>query len=241
MADIHSDIHSETLTLSVTDGSKMNAFVARPADSGRGPGIMVFQEIFGVNSHIQDVAQRFARQGYVAIAPEVFHRTAPAGWTTPYSDIEGARAHAMKLTPQGMQADLQTTHQWLAEHCAPGKLAAVGYCLGGSLAVLSNSVVPLAASISFYGGQISKMLEGRFDQIKAPQIFFWGGLDKHIDVDTRHGVAANMRAAKKTFIDVEFSDADHGYFCNDRASYNKDAAEESWSLLMTFLQHRVGR
>src|SRR5512135_3525016 len=91
--------------LSVTDGTTMSAYVARPAGGGRHPGIMVFQEAFGVNAHIRDVTERFAREGYVAIAPELFHRSAPR-FEGDYGNYESVRPHMAALTDLGLEADI---------------------------------------------------------------------------------------------------------------------------------------
>ena len=91
-------VKTETVNLQVADGTAMNAFVATPGGDARRPGLLVFQEAFGVNAHIRDVAERFARQGYVAIAPELFHRTAP-GFEGAYNDFPILRAaHAGAYT-----------------------------------------------------------------------------------------------------------------------------------------------
>lgn len=92
------------VTLSVSDGSTMQAFVARPAGRARHPGLLLCQEAFGVNAHIKDVARRCARAGWVTIAPELFHRTAPVGFTGSYGDFEGVRAHVQALTVEGLEA-----------------------------------------------------------------------------------------------------------------------------------------
>ena len=80
-------VKDATVTLQVSDGTQMNAYVARPSEGDTHPGLLVFQEAYGVNEHIRDVTRRFAAQGFVAIAPELFHRTAPAGFEGSYSDF----------------------------------------------------------------------------------------------------------------------------------------------------------
>ena len=101
------------VTLSVSDGSVMQAFIARPPGRARRPGLLLCQEAFGVNGHIKDVARRCARAGWTTIAPELFHRTAPAGFAGSYSDFEGVRAHVQGLTVEGLEADVRAAHAWL--------------------------------------------------------------------------------------------------------------------------------
>src|SRR5215472_2752023 len=91
---------TEMITLAVGDGTSMNAYVSMPDGTAKAPAMMVFQEIFGLNANIRDIADRFARAGYVAIAPELFHRTAP-GFVGPYSDLQSCMPHMQAMTPDG--------------------------------------------------------------------------------------------------------------------------------------------
>src|SRR5580700_856967 len=102
---------NEYVTLSVADGTSMRAYISRPASTPVG-GLIVFQEAFGVNAHIRDVADRFAREGYLCISPELFHRTAP-GLETGYTDFSLVAPHMQALTDPGLEADIRATHGWL--------------------------------------------------------------------------------------------------------------------------------
>jgi carboxymethylenebutenolidase len=199
---------------------------------------MVFQEAFGVNAHIRDVTDRFARQGYAAIAPEVYHRTAAAGAEIPYSDFLSARPHMQALTPEGMQADIRATHGFLASQ-TKDSIAAVGYCLGGGLAYLASTTVPLKAAISYYGGRIAEYID-RASQVSSPILFFWGGRDSHISPEIRQTIERGMQASKYPSIQTTFSDAEHAFFCDARASYNPKAAKISWEWTLTFLDQNLG-
>lgn len=215
----------------------MKAYVSRPASAPRG-GLIVFQEAFGVNPHIRDVTDRFAKEGYLCIAPELFHRTAP-GLEAGYTDFPAVMPHMQAITNAGLEADIRAAHGWLKD-AGSKSISAVGYCMGGRTACLASMVVPLACSISYYGGGIgpSPMFPSLIDRIKdigAPMLFFWGGLDAHIGPDAVKAVNDALRAEKKTWINAEFSFADHGFFCDARASYNAEAAKEAWALTLTFL------
>lgn len=229
---------SEYVTLAVSDGTSMKAYVSHPASTPRG-ALIVFQEAFGVNAHIRDVTDRFAREGYLSISPELFHRTAP-GLEAGYDNFPAVMPHMQAMTNDGLEADIRATHGWL-KHTAPKlKISATGYCMGGRTACLAAMIVPLACSTSYYGGGIgpSPMFPSLIDRIKdigAPMLFFWGGLDAHIGPDAVKAVNDALRAAKKTWINCEFSFADHGFFCDARASYNAEAAAEAWALTLTFL------
>lgn len=229
--------------LSVDDGTSMRAWVARP-DAGprdRQPaGLLVLQEAFGVNAHIRDVAERFARQGYVAIAPELFHRTAP-GFDGRYDDFPSVMPHLQALTPDGMIADMRAAHGWLASEggVAATRTGAVGFCMGGRAAYLGNSALPLAASVSYYGGGIAPGLLDRASSLHGRQLFYWGGKDRNIKPEHHRAVADALREAAKPFASVEFSNADHGFFCDARPVYDPAAARESWALTLAFLADAI--
>lgn len=215
----------------------MKAYVSRPPSTPRA-GLIVFQEAFGVNAHIRDVTDRFAKEGYLCISPELFHRTAP-GLEAGYTDFSAVMPHMQALTTAGLEADIKAAHAWLRSN-QPKSISAVGYCMGGRTACQASMVVPLACSISYYGGGIgpSPMFPSLIDRIKeigAPMLFFWGGLDAHIGPDAVKAVNDALRAEKKTWINAEFSFADHGFFCDARPSYNAEAAKEAWALTLTFL------
>ena len=105
-------IAKEKVELRVGDGTKMGTYVARPEGEARG-GVLVFQEAFGVNHHIRNVTERFAAEGYVAIAPELFHRTVPAGFEGSYSDFPAVMPHVKAVTPEGAEADIRAAYDWL--------------------------------------------------------------------------------------------------------------------------------
>jgi carboxymethylenebutenolidase len=227
----------------VEDGTTMRLYVARPPRPGRHPGLMVLQEAFGVNSHIRDVTQRFAREGFLAVAPELFHRTAP-GFESGYDDFSVVRPHMDALTVEGMSVDLRAAHGWLVSEgdVEAERIAAVGYCMGGRAAFLANLVLPLAASVCYYGGSIAKTgLLDRVAEAHGQQLMCWGGRDKGIPPEQHRAIADALRAAGKSFAAVEFSDADHGFFCDQRAQYHPQAAAESWELTKAFLSHHVSR
>jgi carboxymethylenebutenolidase len=229
----------EYVNLSVSDGTEMRAYIARPGGKPLA-GLLVFQEAFGVNAHIRDVADRFAREGYLCIAPELFHRTAP-GLEAGYTDFPAVMPHLQALSDAGLAADIGAAHAWIRKALPDLKICATGYCMGGRTACLAAITVPLACSVSYYGGGIgpSPMFPNLIDRLKdlsAPMLFFWGGLDQFIPPDQIKAVTEALRAAKKPHVNVEFSFADHGFFCDARANYNAEAATEAWSLTLAFLR-----
>lgn len=231
------NLRTDKPTLRVSDGSSMNAYVARPDDSSSHPGIIVLQEAFGVNSHIRNVCDRFAAEGYVAIAPELFHRTAP-GFEGDYNNFPSVMPHMQRMTNEGAAADLSAAFEWLhsQKNLQQDHIFSVGYCMGGRMSFLANATLPLNAAASFYGGGIAPGLLDRASQLHGPMLFCWGGLDKHIPHEQRQAVTDALRKAGKTYVNVEFSDADHGFNCDERASYQPRAARQSWALLLEFLR-----
>ena len=218
----------------------MQAYVATPQGVEPFPAIIVLQEAFGVNDHIRDVADRLAREGYLAIAPELFHRTAPPHLSVSYSEFLQVAPHIQAITPEGSENDLRSVYEWLQSqnNIQKQNIASIGFCMGGRVAYIANSILPLKASISFYGGYIHSMLD-RAEKLQAPQLFFWGGKDQHIKTEHINAVVDAVRNAGKEFINVEISYADHGFFCNEREQYNPQAALEAWGMVKAFLKNKL--
>lgn len=227
----------ENVTLAVDDGTQMAAYMARPKDGKRLPGVIVLQEAYGVNSHIRDVTERLAAEGYVAIAPELFHRTAP-GFQGDYTNFPAVMPHMRAVTPATAEADLRAALAWLqaAPFVERERIYSVGFCMGGRISYLANAALPLRAAASFYGGGIAPDLLDRASALHGPMLLIWGGLDKHIGSEQRGAVVEALARNKKTWVNLEFSDADHGFFCNERAAWQPRAARQSWALLLEFLR-----
>jgi carboxymethylenebutenolidase len=229
----------------VNDGTTLRAWVARPKEQGAYPGLLVFQEAFGVNAHIRDIAGRFAREGFVAVAPELFHRTG-AGFDGSYDDFPSAVPHMKALNDASMGAVLRAADDWVRGSIgAELPISVIGYCMGGRAAFLAALTLPLAGAISYYGGGIAPNatnpgLLGRASGIQAPLLLFWGGRDKHIPPEQVRAVTDALRAAGKNFVNVEISNADHAFFCDARASYSPAAALLAWPLTLAFLRARSG-
>ncbi len=183
----------------------MRAWTARPPTGGGHPGLIVFQEAFGVNAHIRDVTERFAREGYAAIAPELFHRTA-AGFAARYDDFPSVVPHMRALKDGEMEADQRAAYDWLRETVGgTAPLAAIGYCMGGRAAFLAGLTLPLACAVSYYGGGIApnpsnRGLLMRAAELRCPILLFWGGKDKHILPEQRRAVNDALTAVGKNFV-----------------------------------------
>ncbi len=242
------DIQIQTVTLPVSDGTTMPAYVARPAGGRPAPGLLVFQEAFGVNAHIRDITERFARAGYTAVAPALFHRTDPH-FEGEYTNFPAVMPHMQGLTDDGQSADMQAAFDWLKSESggnAP-KAGSTGYCMGGRASFLADAILPLQASVSYYGGGIAAGpqpmfpdLLNRAADLHAPLLMFWGGKDTHIGPDLTQAVEDAVKAAGKPYTQVVFSEAEHGFFCDARASYNPEAAAQAWPLTLAFLAAHLG-
>jgi carboxymethylenebutenolidase len=233
---------TEFVTLSVSDGASMKAYVAHPNGAPKA-AMIVLQEAFGVNAHIKDLTERFAREGYLSIAPELFHRSGE-GVDCGYTDFAAVMPHMQAMKDAGLEADLKAAYGWLSNNGSGLKTAAIGYCMGGRAAFLAGLTLPLACAISYYGGGIADSqffpgLLGRVDELSSPVLLVWGGLDQHIGLDKTREVEDALRAAKKPYANVTFSYADHGFFCDARAQYNATAAAEAWALTLAFLKNHT--
>jgi carboxymethylenebutenolidase len=238
------NVETRNLTLPVADGTTMPAYLARPTGVTPRGGLLVLQEAFGLNGHIRNVAERFARAGFTALAPALFHRTDPH-FEGSYTNFAVVRPHMQALTDAGLAADMHAAHDWLtaADGGRVQAVGAVGYCMGGRVAFLADAELPLQAAVSYYGGGIAPNPQGMFPgllgrakELHGPILLFWGGRDDHIGLDQTRAVEDALRAAGKHFVQVTFSGVGHGFFCDERPSYDANAARQSWALTLTFFE-----
>lgn len=238
---------SERIQIPVGDAS-MSAYLSRPDDGGKYPGVLVFQEIFGVNAHIRSVADRLAAEGYVALAPEPFHRTAP-GIELGYNDEGIARGIelAMALKSAEILEDLTAAHQALVERkdVAGKGIGAIGFCFGGHLTYRAACVLPIAAAASFYGGGIAGMGTGPATVDLTPGIkgrieCYFGENDGHIPLTDVDKIRGSLAAAGVRHEVVVYPGVGHGFFCDERADYNPSAAADAWGRVKAMFQADLG-
>jgi len=235
---ITGEIVTGKVELAVADGTTMAAYVARPKEAQPHPGLLLFQEAFGVNHHIRSVCDRFAAEGYVVIAPELFHRTAPPGFEGSYTDFPAVMPHLQAITPETAEMDVRSSCEWLRSNAQVKRdeISSVGFCLGGRTSFLANGTLRLRAAVSFYGGGIAPGLLDLAPKLEAPSLLIWGGLDKHITPAHRKAVTEALSLHHKGYVNVEFSQADHGFFCDERATYEPRSARQAWALTLEFLR-----
>lgn len=214
-------------------------YLARPP-AGHGPGLVLFQEIFGVNAHIRAVAEQYAADGFVVLAPDTFWRQAPRvelGYEG--EDRQRALALMKAYAPADALADIATAVQALRARpeVAGQKLGAFGYCMGGRLAYLAAATTDIDAASCFYGGGIHGQLE-RAAAITAPIQFHYAEHDDNIPpaaVDSVRQAFAG-RAAAELFV---YPGAHHGFNCWARASYHAPSAALAHGRTLAFLAERL--
>ena len=224
----------EMLTLTADDGHRLAAYRATPAGAPRG-GLVVIQEIFGVNSHIKRTCDGFAADGYVALAPAIFDRV-ERDYATGYgpADIERGRAVRGKLTLDQAVTDVRAAVRELARTGAPGaKVGVVGYCFGGTLAWLAATRIDgLAAAIGYYGGGIADAVG---EQPRCPVLLHFGETDASIP--KAHWEAVRAHHPK---VEVHIYPAGHGFNCDERGSYHAESARLARERTLALLRRHVG-
>ena len=223
----------QMIELTASDGHTLAAWRADPAGAPRA-GVVVIQEIFGVNAHIREVADDYATQGYLAIAPALFDRSRP-GVELGYDEnaIAEGRDLAFAMDPDLPVRDVEAAVQAAA---GAGKVGVVGYCWGGSLTFLAACKLGVAAASSYYGGQILAAL-GREPDLApaAPLIMHFGEHDAGIPLD-------DVDRIRKTFPDapVYMYDAGHGFNCDHRASYDESSCRTARQRTLDFFAEHLG-
>jgi len=231
--------NDEFVTLQVADGTEMDAYIAFPTGDGSFPGIIVLQEAFGVNNHIRNIGERLCSQGYAVIAPDLFHRTAKRVEIS-YTDFPAAAPHMKAISTEGLEADLKASYEWLQQQPSVlrEKIASIGFCLGGRVSFIANTILPLAAAVSYYGGGMDA-LAARVADMHAAHLFFWGGKDTHIPQEKIDAIINAVKATGKDYVNTVISYADYGFNCDERSSYNAAAAKEAWAATLAFLENRL--
>ncbi len=226
----------EAVTLTTPDGP-MEAFVARPEGDGPFAALIVAQEAFGVNDHMRDVCRRFAREGYVALAPELFHR-AGHGIEVPYDQFPAVMPYLGALTNEGIESDLAACFAHLRGRADVdrARVGVIGFCVGGFVAFLAACRLAPAGTVSFYGGGIVRpRAQGRMrtlidetGKIRSPILCLFGAEDQGIppaDVET---IRARLDALDVAHEVVVYPGAGHAFFCDARSAYREDAARDAW-------------
>ncbi len=230
------NIQTTRIEIPVADGTSMSGFLCRPEGQTPRAAILLLQEIFGVNPHIRSVAERLAREGYVVLAPDLFHRIRP-GYEAGYDDIGASIQLAMQYGAADGEADLRAAYAALAaqDGVQADRVACLGFCMGGRLSFVANGIVPLRCAVSFYGSIAPDKLAYAEGQ-SGPVMLIWAGKDAHISHESGRMVVDTLRRLGKPYVNVEFSGQNHGFFCDARSDYDAGAAAQAWALVTAFLQ-----
>ncbi|HAG82065.1 MAG TPA: carboxymethylenebutenolidase [Cyanobacteria bacterium UBA12227] len=233
------DREIQTDWVQITNGSlQIAAYLAMPIGKRPLPGIVVLQEIFGVNDHIRDVTRRLAKEGYVAIAPALYQRQAP-NFETGYTpkDIKIGKDYKAQTKAEELLSDIQAAIDYLIAHTLvqPDRIGCIGFCFGGHVAYLAATLPAIQATASFYGAGIATMTPGggeptitRTKDIKGTIYAFFGMDDASIPVTEVDQIDAELNKHQILHRILRYDGADHGFFCDQRASYNKAAATDAW-------------
>jgi carboxymethylenebutenolidase len=222
---------SENVRLKASDGHEFDAYLSRPNDAPIA-GLVVIQEAFGVNPHIRSVADSYAKEGFLAVAPALFDRI-ERGVELGYdaADLPKGIALARQINHASAVMDVAAALKYLQKNTAQ-KCGAIGYCLGGTMAWLAATRLNPSATVGYYGGHIAHFAQ---ENPRCPVMLHFGTLDKHIpkeDIDRVHTTHPEVQ--------IFWYNADHGFNCDDRASYNAMSAKQARDRSLEFLKKHLG-
>ncbi|MDG2992367.1 dienelactone hydrolase family protein [Candidatus Synechococcus calcipolaris G9] len=236
----------ETRWVQIVNGDLLiDAYLALPKEGGPYPGIIVFQEIFGVNHHIRDVSERLAQEGYVVLAPALYQRLAP-GFETDYgpADIDLGRQYKDQTTADELISDTQAAIAYLRGlgQVINAEIGTIGFCFGGHVAYLAATLPEIKATASFYGAGIATMTPGgglptvsRTSEIRGSLYAFFGDQDASIPLEHIQTIESELHKHGVRH-HIFLYPADHGFFCDQRQSYDPAAAKDAWEQVKTLFQ-----
>jgi carboxymethylenebutenolidase len=221
----------ETIKLKASDGHELDAYLALP-DGPPIAGLVVVQEAFGVNAHIRSVADGYARDGFLAVAPAMFDRIERGielGYTG--DDLQRGISLARQVNYDDAAKDLAAALQYLREQ-GVARSGVIGYCFGGTMAWLAATRLDPAAAVGYYGGNITRYSQ---ENPRCPVMLHFGALDKHIP---KEGID-QLQAAHPEVRIFWYAGADHGFNCDARAAYNPAAANLARERSLEFLKKNI--
>jgi carboxymethylenebutenolidase len=239
-------MNATDLTLDTADGP-MRAYEVRPDGDARG-ALVVVQEAFGVNDHIEDVTRRAADAGYLAVAPDLFHRS--GGGSVPYGQFDKVIEKFQGIAgDDALLVDIDAALDHLrAQGFTERNIGIVGFCFGGRVTFLVALRRAIGAAIGFYGGGI---VTGRFPQfptligeaahLQAPWLGLFGDNDQSIPVDDVESLRAALAKAPVPTEIVRYAEAGHGFHCDQRADFRPDDAKDAWSRALGWLGTHLQR
>jgi carboxymethylenebutenolidase len=234
-------IEQTEVILSTPDG-QMPAFLAQPAGGDRYPGILLLMESFGLTSHIREIAIRLANEGYVVLTPDLYYRELPHN-KFGYEEVEQAMAMMWNLDfGQPMEKDIKAALDYL-KSCSQvysERIGVTGFCLGGGLTFFTACRFSefIAAAAPFYGMVLDEWIDA-IPNITVPIYLFFGEVDPFIPLERIQFIESRFQELGKTYQLKIYPEANHGFFCHERSSYNRAAAEDSWQRLTQFFRQQL--
>jgi len=216
-----------------SNGHTCRGYLATPS-SGKGQAVVVIQEWWGIVSHIEDVVERFAKEGFVAIAPDLFH-----GKTTKSPDEAGKML--MELDADRAQKDIAGAGTYMLQRpeCSSKTFGVVGFCMGGGLAKYeATKDTNVGATVSFYGG--FKKVDTDWSKLNAPLMLIAGENDKGVPAEGERALAEKLKSLGKNVTVVTYPNADHAFFNDTRPEvYNDSASRDAWQKTVAFFRANV--
>jgi len=232
-------IETEDIQITTSTGETMGAYLARPQGEGPFSAVIVYMEIFGVNDHIRDVTRRVAEEGYVALAPDYFHRTG-AGMQLEYDDagMEEGMKHLGQLDADQMIADAKASLAYLRgrSDVVGDRIGAMGFCIGGHMTYLTACETDIAAAASYYGGGIAapqgpggkESTLGRTSKIFGKLHCYFGAKDLLIPNEQVDAIRTALEGSGVAHEVQVYEEADHGFHCDRRPTYHEASAKDAW-------------
>lgn len=231
----------EEVLIPTPDG-QMPGILYTHANSQRRPAILLLMEAFGLTSHLQDIAARIANEGYIVLTPDLYYRELPNNKFS-YSEVDKAMAMMYRLDfGVAMENDLRAALDCLKSRLDvfPDRIGVTGFCLGGGLSFFTacKFSADIAAVAPFYGMVLDEWVAAITD-ITVPIYLFHGGVDPFIPLERIQQIESRLKALGKEYRLKVYRDADHGFFCHERSSYNRLAAEDAWHELTQFFHKHL--
>lgn len=226
------------------EAGAMPCFVVRPAQSGPHPGVVVVMEAFGLNRHIQDVCQRLAREGYVALAPNLYYRE--NGVAVGYDELPAALRLMQTLWDQKVLDDMAAAISYLQsqDFVRADRIGMTGFCMGGRITFLTACRNPaVKAAAPFYGGSIGSVTPSErtpkapldhAEGLSCPMLVFYGEADPFIPPEEVERVRSTLERLGKRAEVIVYPGAGHGFLCDERDSFHPQAAGDAWDRLLRF-------
>jgi carboxymethylenebutenolidase len=232
----------QTEVIITTPDGQMPAASYTSTEGSCKPAVILLMEAFGLTSHIRDVAARIAALGYVVLAPDLYYRSLPFN-KFGYDEVEQARAMMFRLDfTKSVEEDIRAAVAYVKSQSdvKSDQIGITGFCLGGGLSFLSACKLSneITAVASFYGVVLDEWIEAVKD-ITVPVYLFFGGADPFIPLERVRQIESRFQELDKEYTLKIYNNADHGFFCHERSSYNPLAAEDSWQELTQFFHKHL--